>query len=164
MPYLKGKSVLDIGCGDEKIVPWAEGADDGREWKTLPKAVTINAAVDPDSKGLSILHERPTGGFFDVVFSGHCLEHIRAPILETLYYWLCFVKPGGYLILYLPEERNYVYCSKSPKAKNPAHKHYLTYDTFIWYLNQIPGIIIEKYYQDVGRGRYSFVAIVKRKA
>ena len=160
---LQGKSVLDIGCGSEKIVSWAVGVDDGREWPKLPAAVNINAPVDPDSKGLNFLHERPEGGYFDVVFSSHTLEHIRAPIRETVHYWLCFVKPGGKLVLYLPDERYYVYDPKVRTARNPTHAHFLTYDTFIWHLQQIPGIIIEEYYQDVGRDRYSFVAVIKRK-
>ena len=73
------------------------------------------------------------------------------------------MEPGGHLILYLPDERYYVYDPKARKAKNPAHKHFLTFDTFIWYLHQIPGIIIERYEQDVGKDRYSFLAVIRRK-
>lgn len=163
LKYLKGKSVLDIGCGDERIVPWADGADDGREWPKPPAAITINAPVDPDSKGLDFLHSRPGGGYFNTVFSSHTLEHIRAPVIETLHYWLCFVEPGGHLVLYLPDERYYVYDVKNRKARNPTHRHYLTYDTFIWYLQQIPGIIMKEYCQDVGRDRYSFLVVIQRK-
>ena len=119
----------------------------------------LRAKVDPDSKEL----ERALNGRrFQVVFSSHTLEHMRAPILETLNYWLRFVEVEGHLILYLPEERAYVFDRSNPTARNPAHKHFLTADTFIWYLLQIEQIKIEEFSMDVGADRYSFLVILKR--
>jgi len=164
MPYfLEGRSVMDLGCGNEKIVPWAFGVDDSSEWKEQPSDVDLKASVDPASRALDFLHQRPCGGYFDVVFSSHTLEHIPSPIAKTLHYWFCFVKPKtGRLILYLPDETRYVYHPLNVKARNPVHFHYLTYDTFFWHLDQISGIEVEKYERDVDEGFYSFLAVVRR--
>lgn len=163
MPYLAGKSVLDLGCGDEKIVPWALGADDSSEWREPPQGIDLRVSIDPKDKALDFLHKRPCGGYFDAVFSSHAVEHIPTPVLKTINYWLCFVKPGtGRLVLYLPDENRYVYDPRSPKARNPAHLHYLTFDTFHWFLDQIPKITIERYERDTGEGYYSFLAVVRR--
>ena len=161
LKYMEGKTVLDLGCGDEKIVPWAEGVDDASEWKVVPAAVDIQAKIDPDSKGLDFLHSRPQGGYYDAVISSHSIEHLRSPILETLRYWCNFVKPGGgHLILYNVDERRYVYAPKDPKARNPAHKHYLTFETFEWYLQQLQGM--EVILRDEKPVDYSFLHVLRR--
>jgi len=160
LKYLEGKSVLDLGCGVEKIVPWATGVDNHSEGKAKPDIV---ASVDPVSRALDFLHKRPGGGYFEVVFSSHTLEHLRSPIGETIHYWLCFVRPGGFLILYLPDERHYVYDSRYPKARNPAHVHLLTLDTLVWYVEQIPGAtVVEKFLDAETPGHYSFLVVIQR--
>ena len=161
--YLKGQTVLDLGCGDEKVVPWAIGVDDASEWLEVPKAVGIKVKVNPESKGLDILHQRPEGGLQDVIFSSHCLEHLRCPIGETLRYWFSFVRPGGLLVLYLPDERFYVYAPAHPKLRNPAHFHLLTMDTFLWYAEQLPGSTIVKTFLDnEAPGHYSFLVVIRK--
>lgn len=168
MPILKGKSVLDLGCGDEKVVPWAVGVDSGKEWATPPAGVDVFAYIDPGARELAqALKVAGKSLTYDVVFSSHALEHLRAPILETLEYWLCFVSPGGVLVLYLPDERYYVYDRKAPRARNPAHKHYLTLDTFMWYAEQLQGVTVDQYFLDVVEGdfsRYSFLVVLRKAA
>lgn len=159
--YLEGKSVLDLGCGLSRVVPWAIGADDWSEHSGhAPEPGMIKARIDPDDTGL----ERALDGRkFSVVFSSHALEHMRTPILETLHHWLSFVEPGGRLILYLPDERYYIYNHGNPIARNPAHKHFLTWDTFLWYVQQISYTVIEENRLDVGQDRYSFLVILRKK-
>lgn len=43
---------------------------------------------------------------FDFVFSSHCLEHMKDP-LAALQEWWQLVKPGGHLILVVPDEDLY---------------------------------------------------------
>jgi len=45
-------------------------------------------------------------GIFDFLYSSHCLEHLRNP-LEALNNWLRVVKPGGYLVVQVPDEDLY---------------------------------------------------------
>lgn len=145
---LERKTVLDIGCGPEKIVTWALSVD--HHFKA-----DIKADVSPDSGQLK---KALDGHRFDVVFSSHTIEHLRSPLLETIKYWFSFVKPGGELILYLPDESRYVFSPASPRLRNPEHFHYLTPSTFRWYLEQVQGIgpiMIEE--DPVVHNRYSFL-------
>jgi SAM-dependent methyltransferase len=159
LSLLENKSVLDIGCGSETIVPWALGVDDGSETLELPKGV-IRAKISPDSISMAIALG---GRMFDVVFSSHALEHMRTPILETLQWWLNFVKPGGYLLLYLPSEQHYVFDSNNPKRRNPGHHHFLTINTFTWYLDQLTGVDFSVEPDiDLTHNRYSFLCIIRK--
>jgi SAM-dependent methyltransferase len=164
LSYLKGKSVLDLGCGGTKIVPWAVGVDDAREWSKKPPSIDIASPIDPDHSGV-LVHElfvskRPQ--FYDVLFSSHALEHVKNPILETLRYWLSFVKPGGKMILYLPSEVHYKYDPANPKVRNPAHAHFLTMEVFMWYLEQLKETSIDLFEPDIGPDRYSFLVVLSK--
>lgn len=160
---LKGKTVLDLGCGEEKIVPWAVGVDDGSEWDKLEPEINASIAKNGGRKDLTLALLR-TGNptYFDVVFSSHVVEHCQAPIRDTLYYWLSFLKWDGLLILYLPDENHYIYDPNNPKARNPAHHHFLTPETFRWHLEQIPNLVIELFEPDIGDDRYSFLVVARK--
>ena len=150
----KTTRVLDIGCGNDKIVPWAVGVDDGSESGNTVAEVRKNAEGDFT---LFNLCTPP----FDVVFSSHALEHMKAPIVETLRRWILCVKPGGLLILYLPDERKYVYDPMDLNRRNPSHEHYMDSDMFRWYLDQLDRefhmSVCEHYSFD-----YSFLVVIKR--
>lgn len=165
-PLMENKSVLDIGCGDEKIVPWAVGVDSGIEWDRTPKGADFILPVDPEHGKdlLAGLQGKGQPVLYDVVFSSHTLEHIRSPILETLRFWLSMVKPGGKLALYLPDETYYIYDSGNRTARNPAHVHYLTLQTFVWYLWQLKEVVVDSLKLDVGPDRYSFLAVLSKKS
>lgn len=79
-------TVLDIGCGPDKIVPHARGFDlhDG-------DANTIDECVA----------ER-----FDMVFSSHCLEHMHDPT-DAIQRWWRLVSKGGRMIVIVPDEDLY---------------------------------------------------------
>ncbi len=60
---------------------------------------------------------------FNFVYSGHTLEHMVDP--ETaLSNWWRVVKPGGYLILYVPDRDLYEKKKTLPSRWNPDHKHF----------------------------------------
>lgn len=163
LPMLEDKSILDLGCGDRKILPRAVGVDDASEWSSRPEAVDVSCKIDPARHELAP-HLAALGfpDLYDVVFSSHALEHVSTPIEDTIRYWASFVKPGGRLVLYLPNEHHYRYDAMNPRARNPAHKHYLTPDTFLWHLFQIPEIQVERFEDDLGPDRYSFLVVGKK--
>jgi SAM-dependent methyltransferase len=57
---------------------------------------------------------------FDFVHSSHCLEHMRNPE-EALTNWLRVLKPGGYLIVTVPDEDLYE-LGTWPSCFNADHK------------------------------------------
>lgn len=84
--YLSG-SVLDIGCGNDPVVPHARPFD-----KEHGDAERILDFLPPES--------------FDTVNSSHCLEHMRN-VPHALRDWWALVRPGGYMILVVPHENLY---------------------------------------------------------
>jgi ubiquinone/menaquinone biosynthesis C-methylase UbiE len=59
----------------------------------------------------------------DYVFSSHCLEDAD-DTKEWLREWLRVIRPGGNLVLFLPDQQAYVaHCKASNSLPNQAHKH-----------------------------------------
>lgn len=59
-------------------------------------------------------------GFYDFVHSSHCLEHLLDP-KEGLQNWLRIIRPGGYLIVTVPDEDLYEQ-GVFPSTFNKDHK------------------------------------------
>lgn len=121
LPYLDGIG-LDMGCYDCKVMPNAVGID-GRE------AVGVNYLME----GLYGLHQRLRGEIerdtMDYVFSSHVLEHLHDPY-RALCEWSSFIKPNGYLILYLPDARRYNH------EENKEHILYTEYHSFLFWFRR----------------------------
>lgn len=126
-PILQIGSVLDIGAGDDPVVPWAEPFD-----KVHGDAQFI------DIYGLSQYH---------CVFSSHCLEHMNNPV-EAIQNWWKLVLPGGYLILIVPDEDLYEQGS-FPSIFNSDHKHTFTISkSSSWCKNSINVLDLVKTLED----------------
>lgn len=141
LSLLEGKSVLDLGCGGEKIVPWAVGVDSTAEW--VPGTIKPDIVAGIDSPILvtgKAVHEAIRGRIFNVVFSSHALEHMFAPVRDVIAYWLSLVETGGQLILYVPDESYYRFDPSNLALRNPAHHHLLTYSVMRWHLEHLEAI------------------------
>jgi len=84
--YFSGK-VLDIGCGDNLVVPNAVPFD-----KEQGDAQEILNYLEPNT--------------FDCVHSSHSLEHMR-DVPKALEQWWQLVKPGGVMVIVVPDEDLY---------------------------------------------------------
>ena len=84
--FFAGK-VIDIGCGDDIVVPHAVPFD----------------LAHGDAQWILNYFE---AGSFDCVHSSHCLEHMR-DVTGALSQWWGLVKPGGHLIVVVPDEDLY---------------------------------------------------------
>jgi SAM-dependent methyltransferase len=84
--FLKGR-VLDIGAGKDPVCAWAEIFD-----QQHGDANEIDHYYQPNS--------------FDAVHSSHCLEHMLNPT-NALTRWWSLVRPGGYMIIIVPDEDLY---------------------------------------------------------
>lgn len=115
--FCKGTG-LDIGFGGDPIVPEAICLD--------------RAELDPLRSKLPcpwpthIVGDAARLVWFadarlDYVYSSHVLEDFRdtATVLKE---WLRVIKPGGYLVLYLPDQQRYqAHCDRRGVPPNPAH-------------------------------------------
>jgi SAM-dependent methyltransferase len=66
---------------------------------------------------------------FDFVYSSHTLEHV-ADESVALRNWYRAVKPGGYLILFLPDRELYEKKITLPSRWNPDHKRFFLIDRY----------------------------------
>ncbi len=100
--YLKGR-VIDIGCGKDPVLPTAEPYD----------------SIYGHPHAGKIAEFKPVESY-DCVYSSHCLEHMDN-VPDTLRQWWGLVRPGGYLVLVVPDEELYEQ-GFWPSRFNPDHK------------------------------------------
>jgi hypothetical protein len=100
--YCQGEG-LDIGCGADPIVDGCSGWD----------------MVNGDAQYLASIPDES----FDFVYSSHCLEHM-VDVRVALANWFRVIRPGGYLLLYIPHRDLYEKRRRLPSQWNPDHKHF----------------------------------------
>jgi SAM-dependent methyltransferase len=105
MTYFHGRSVIDIGAGDDKVVEHALDFD-----KKDGDAENILRYLQPES--------------FQVVFASHCLEHMHDPY-KALESWFSLVAKNGILIVIVPDEDLYEQ-GFFPSIFNSDHKRTFT--------------------------------------
>lgn len=142
---------LDVGCGDDLIVPWAIGIDK----RQLGKTSIVGDVED--------LQQWFAPNSLDFIFSSHCLEDME-DTKSVLKSWLHTIKHGGFLALFLPDQITYLkHCTDTNTEPNKDHKridfslHYvmtclkeLGYDwQDVEYLNKVVGI-------------YSFALVIRK--
>jgi SAM-dependent methyltransferase len=105
----------------------------------LGTGLDIGAGKDPVSPG-AIVFDKQDGDAnkidellknqFDWVFSSHCLEHMLNP-WDAILRWWKLVKPGGHLIVLVPDEDLYEQ-GFWPSIFNTDHKHTFTLKETSW--------------------------------
>ncbi len=92
--YLSG-SGIDIGSGDDPL----------SSYKELFPMMTSCRAWDKQDGDAQFMASVPDDTY-DFVHSSHCLEHLENPN-EALENWIRICKPGGYLLITVPDEDLY---------------------------------------------------------
>jgi SAM-dependent methyltransferase len=100
---------IDVGGGHDSLALFTE-------LFPLIRNVVIYDQPQGDAQKL----ENVDDGSFDFVFSSHCLEHVRDPV-EALGNWIRVVRPGGYLVISVPDEDLYEQ-GVWPSTFNTDHK------------------------------------------
>lgn len=101
---------VDLGYGGDPILPWVITVD-------LPKDY-ISPNLTGDARNLYWFKNE----VLDFVYSSHLLEDFEDT--ETvLTEWLRVLKPGGYLVLFGPDQQIYkAHCLKTGQTLNEDHK------------------------------------------
>ena len=117
VPYTRG-AVLDLGCGPSKAFPHFIGVDSCKDTELFN--IPIKPDVNCDVSNPAAIEATFEPASCDAIFSSHCLEHIE-DTKATLTAWWSIIKPGGYLVLYLPHRD--LYPNIGTYGSNPDHKH-----------------------------------------
>jgi predicted SAM-dependent methyltransferase len=144
LKYCSGKG-LDIGCGDGKIKPDAIGVDMD---ESVPANVRMDAKTLPNYSDNS----------FDFVYSSHCLEDIE-DTESTLREWLRVIKPGGFLVLYMPDKDYYPNIGTLGANKN--HKHDFYWEDLWTIMEKIGGVELI-HHDRYSKGEWSFELVVTK--
>ena len=104
--YFAGRGV-DVGYGGDLVTPNCRGWD----------------VEDGDAHELAGIGDTT----FDFVYSSHILEHLENPA-RALQNWWRVLKPGGYLILYVPERDLFERKKSLPSDISLDHKHFFLLD------------------------------------
>lgn len=100
---------IDIGCGPDPVSQYGQ---------QFPLMKSCRGWDLPDGDA-QLLASAPDGTF-DFVHSSHCLEHMVDPRV-ALGHWLRVLKPGGHLIVTVPDEDMYEQ-GVFPSTFNSDHK------------------------------------------
>lgn len=110
---------IDIGAGGDPIVPTAicidrdESADNRAHVGSHPTHLVGDAA---DLKWFK-------DGVLDYAYSSHTLEDFE-DTCAILTEWLRVLRPGGLMVLFLPDQEAYEkFCESNGSLPNQAHKH-----------------------------------------
>jgi predicted SAM-dependent methyltransferase len=155
VPYTRGRG-LDLGCGPNKGFPHFIGVDSGIDRQLFGVEMKPDIFVDTCER-------LPMFGSaaFDFVFSSHLLEHIEySKVPSTLKEWWRLIKPGGHLVLYLPDEDEYPKVGQ-PGA-NPDHKWNVNYDRVIEPMKDVGSWDLVRYEKRNKDREYSLFFVFKK--
>lgn len=98
-PSYTGRIVYEVATTIDNVIfsndtIWSRHTDEYHYYPNKSGRVIINDAVNITNVGDAV---------YDFVFSSHSLEHIANP-LKAMKEWLRVIKPGGHIILIVPEK------------------------------------------------------------
>jgi SAM-dependent methyltransferase len=111
--YFVGEGI-DIGCGPDPL-------GNQRLWGAWPLMHECDGWDLELGDGDAQLMEGEEDETYDFVYSSHTLEHVVDPV-ETLRNWWRILKPGGHLVIAVPDEDMYEQ-GVWPPTFNTDHKH-----------------------------------------
>lgn len=114
---------LDIGAGPQRTFQHFITIDNNVDTQLFGRQMPRPDIFVADACELSMLATEQ----FDFAFSSHLLEHIPEDrLVQCLREWWRVIRPGGYLVLYLPDEDEYP--KMGEEGANPDHKWNVSYN------------------------------------
>ncbi len=151
--YCVGKGI-DVGCGSKKTVPSAIGVDitPKGEYGFAGSQLFEQCQADVVTSGDNLLMFKKNS--LDYVVARHNLEHYQDTI-KTLLEWRRVLKPGGLLILVLPDDE-YV----DTIHLDPSHYHVFTQESSVRFLKTLGGFKVVKVASAIPK--WSFILVAKK--
>jgi predicted SAM-dependent methyltransferase len=150
VPFTRGKG-LDLGCGPYKAFPHFIGVDDHTEYQDVD--------YRPDVRGRVLDLAMFADGRLDFVFSSHLLEHLddtEAALRE----WWRVIRPGGHLVLYLPDKA--LYPNIGEDGANPDHKHDFDREDIVGIMKRVGSWDLVENQQRPLWNEYSFYQVFRK--
>ncbi len=155
LPYCKGG--FDFGCGATKVWPHMIGVDNRADERIFGIQTNPNLVVETCERMPVFASETA-----ETIFSSHLLEHIvdwRGALAE----WWRLVKPGGFLVLYLPHR--HFYPNRGQPGANPDHKHDFIPEDIVGAMREIaPDWSLMERQDRNGGLEYSFLLVFRKDA
>lgn len=145
------KNIVELGCGGTKTIKSSVGVDRVKKGDIIPHLSNTKSIADVNCDVTGRLPFEDNSQ--DVVISRHILEHCLDPI-KTLKEWVRIIKPGGKLIVAVPDES-----VTNGIPLNPEHVHAYDKDS----LRSIMELIGLKHIKSIPSNNYSsFVGVYKK--
>jgi len=146
---------LDIGYGGDPITPSSITLD-------LPSPLSKRGDWPQNLRGDGRDLYWFRDSVLDYVYSSHVLEEFENTG-EVLKEWLRVIKPGGFLVLYCPDEQVYrEWCKLSGQSYNKRHKIENFSLEYVKSVIAKLGISCEVVYERAHVDKYSFELVVRK--
>lgn len=149
--HIKGIVVGDFGCGNKKTIPESIGVDLVPGGEEIPNIYRKSQADITSDITKKLPFE---DNYFDTIISRHSLEHC-IDVITTLKHWIRVLKPGGRLIIAVPDESAEVTINL-----NPEHVHVFTPESLQVLLNSLG---LKKIKCLVGYNSSSFLTVYEKE-
>jgi SAM-dependent methyltransferase len=151
---------IDIGCGADPVTPWAIRFD-------LPAAeyATYNSGEDSRLHHIQLRGDCRSlpfkDGALDFVYSSHVLEDFAdwTPVLAE---WVRVLKPGGHLVILIPDKKRWEEALRNGQPPNCAHQHEGYVGELTLYANELGVIPIVDALTDTCPGDYSILFVGRK--
>lgn len=130
LPYCVGRG-LDVGCGNNKTSDNCIGVDILARGSIGTEGGITGGRSEADVCASGDDLHMFSAGEVDFVVARHNLEHY-VDVLKTLQEWKRVLRPGGLLIVVLPDER-----FRNTIALDVTHKHAFTPESYLRYIRAL---------------------------
>lgn len=159
VPYCKGNGV-DIGCGSDTVVPWAIAMDlPADQYAKYHSGLTPDRVIQFGGDARDLPFKDKT---LDWVYSSHLLEDFLdwEPVLSE---WTRVLKPGGRLIIIIPDKALFKAAVDRGQPPNCAHQHEGYVGELTDYARRIGGLrVIEDRLTNLFAGDCSIMFVAER--
>ena len=156
----KAGTVLDIGSQGDTVVPWALSFD-------LPPDEFAHYCGGAPAFGT--IHVRGHADHlpfdtdsFDTVYSSHLLEDFKdwEPILKE---WVRVLKPGGKLVILVPDHERFRAAVNAGQPDNPNHLHEARVGELSEYADRLGVLVLEDRLTDLTPTDYSILFVASKR-